>query len=419
MFKRTYNHKLFYMCLFAYVSSYLLRYNYSACLTNIMAEFAIDKTFAGAVSTGYLACYGVGQLLNGFLGEKIHPRIMIFTGLAGAGAANILMGLNRTPSMLLVIWCFNGYFNSMLWASIIKCFAEWMNEKAAKKAALNIATSIPMGMVLSFFISSLCLKYINWRSNFLIVGAWGIIAAFIWFVCLGRMKEETERRSLRRVISEEKGQTAVLKSPGFFRLLVVGGLLFATVGIFFNGVLKDGIAQWIPTYLIEEYKISPSFASASSIIFAMINLSGAYIAAYFNKKLKDNEMKTSALMFAFSLGALIILRIFNGKSLVIAIAAISISIASMYGANTMITSYIPLRFNSIGRSSTVTGFFDACSYLASAVSTVVMGSIAENSGWNALLLMWVAVAAGGLAVCAAGITVWARKRNLYTEGHND
>lgn len=415
MFKDKYSLKIFIFCWLAYTSSYLGRLNYSACLVDIMGDLYITKTLAGAVSTGFLASYGAGQLINGLLGDRVSPKYMIFTGLFGAGICNFLMGINSLPYCLIVIWCLNGFFHSMLWSPIIKCFSEWLSGSNREKAALNISTTIPIGMVISYLISSVCLRFFSWRTNFLFVGLWLVAMSFVWFVGICSMKNEIEHNRIIVMANDNEEKTVIQNSPSLIRVILSTGLLFAVVGIFFNGILKDGVPQWIPTYLTEAYGIASSSAAFSSIIFSVINLSGAYIAAFVNKRTGSNELKTSAIMFIISTSALFLLKVFSGKSLILALVLISLAVSVMHGANTMFLSFMPLRFSKVGKASSVTGFLNACSYISSAVSTLVMGYLAENSGWNTLIMMWVGVSLVGLVICFGGITTWKKKCNIYNE----
>jgi OPA family glycerol-3-phosphate transporter-like MFS transporter len=83
---------LFALCFLAYTFSYFGRYNYSACLTSMTAAGLLDTEFGGIISSAYLIFYGAGQFINGRLGVKVSPKIMVALGLLGSGTANILMG---------------------------------------------------------------------------------------------------------------------------------------------------------------------------------------------------------------------------------------------------------------------------------------------------------------------------------------
>ncbi len=403
--------RLFWLCFIAYSASYIGRLNLSACLYEIMSETMMERTFAGSISTGYLASYGAGQLINGFLGDKISPKIMIFTGLLGSGLANVLMGTAGSLHPLLIIWCVNGFFHSMLWSPIIRCFSEWLLKEKREQIGARFAATIPVGTILSYLISAFFLKFFSWRVVFFVSGAILLSVSLIWAFGVNTLKIYIEK-----IISIKKDSdistvlisTSENKKPDvtFFSLLTGTGLIFAAFAILFNGVLKDGVTQWVPTYISENFSVGTSLAALSSIILPLVNLTGAFTAAYLDKRFFKNEMKTTALMFLISIISIFLLFIAGKFNIILSVLLIGVCTSSMLGANCMLLTYMPFHFSDIGKSATVTGFLNACSYLASALSSVSIGYIADHRGWNATVFSWIIVAVLGLVICLVGMKKW-------------
>lgn len=112
-FKKIENHQmtclLFWLCWFAYFTSYIGRLNYSSAMTAMIQEAVLTKSQAGFISMVYFFAYGIGQLCNGILGDRIHPGKMIFTGLWIAALANLCMGVTENYYLMTMIWGINGY----------------------------------------------------------------------------------------------------------------------------------------------------------------------------------------------------------------------------------------------------------------------------------------------------------------------
>jgi sugar phosphate permease len=101
--------------------------------------------------------------------------------------------------------------------------------------------------------------------------------------------------------------------------------------------------------------------------------------------------------------------------MIFAVVFLALTTAAMLGANNMFLTFIPLNFCKVGRASSVTGFLDACSYLASALSGVTIGVIADNYGWNTTVLVWAAVAVSGAVISLIGVSYWKKgKEKLNT-----
>ena len=124
IYEKKYIRLLFGLCWMVYCTSYLGRLNYSSAMMLMINDNILTASQAGFISMIYFFAYGTGQLVNGILGDMINPKWMIFTGLAGSGIANIIMGICPYFYGMAFIWGINGYFQAMIWAPIIRIFAE-------------------------------------------------------------------------------------------------------------------------------------------------------------------------------------------------------------------------------------------------------------------------------------------------------
>ncbi|HPB17855.1 MAG TPA: MFS transporter [Clostridia bacterium] len=409
--------KLTMLCWFSYMINYLARYGFSTSMSEMVADGIFDITFAGAVGTAFLAAYGTGQLVNGLIGDKIHPKFMIFIGLVGSAVMNILVGLSSNAVLIIILWCLNGYFCSMLWAPLVRCFSDFLLKKQQVKAGTSISASIPIGNILSYLIASFFLKTMSWRMVFIFSGVIVIAMSFVWLLGMSSLKDYLNAVKVEKVKEIQKDIVSV-KAPvsgkRLMPLLIATGLVFTIIGIFFNGILKDGVTLWVPTYVSQFFGTDASVASLVTIILPLFNLVGAYLAVRLFKKVLKNEMLTATVMFMISVVSLTFLFFFGRYSMILAVVMLALTTASMLGANTMFLTFIPLNFSNVGRASSVTGFLDACSYLASAVSGVTIGVVAKTYGWDTTVITWIAVAFLGASVSFFGIKAWKKGRFMLT-----
>ena len=82
------------------------------------------KERSGIYRMVYFFAYGIGQLCNGILGDRVHPGKMIFTGLGVAALANLFMGFVGNFVLMSLIWGINGYPGDDLAADIIRIFRD-------------------------------------------------------------------------------------------------------------------------------------------------------------------------------------------------------------------------------------------------------------------------------------------------------
>ncbi|NLX92441.1 MAG: MFS transporter [Clostridiales bacterium] len=412
--------RLFWLCWLAYSMSYIGRLNFSACMAAMLADGGLTKAYLGSVGTGFLACYGAGQLVNGILGDKISPKFMVGIGLFGAGFANIWMGLNTIPALMFFIWCANGYFHSMLWSPIVRVLSEWLPKAKQSKAGANISTTIPVGTILSYSLSSILLTFTGWRFVFIVDGILLVAASLVWIFGISTLKEYIATREGIKIQGDahvaDNAPLRPIKARSMPVLIIGTGLIFAVIAILFNGILKDGVTLWVPTYITEFFGVTPQFSAALAIIMPVVSLGGAYTAVWLNKKYYNNELTTAGVLFGVSALAFVCLFLFGRYNIILAVSLIAVSLSGMLGVNSMLLTFIPFHFSKLGKAASITGFLNACSYFASALSSVTIGVIAEKSGWNITILSWLIVAVCGAAVCLAGKSFWARGRSRVASG---
>jgi len=138
---KKYSLLVFVACFIAYAASYVGRINYSAALPDILADGLFTKSQAGIIGSAFFIVYGFFQIINGFLGDKISPFKMIMLGLFLSAGTNILMTFCTTNVMMAVVWGFNGFALSLLWAAILKILANIINYDMRSKACLNISAT--------------------------------------------------------------------------------------------------------------------------------------------------------------------------------------------------------------------------------------------------------------------------------------
>ncbi|RST78912.1 hypothetical protein C6W64_014180 [Blautia sp. SG-772] len=93
------------------------------------------------------------------------------------------------------------------------------------------------------------------------------------------------------------------------------------------------------------------------------------------------------------------------------IVLFAMTTASMLGVNTIFVNFFPLRYEAIGKVSTVSGFMNGMAYVGTAVSTFMIGVLVEQKGWNVTIGSWIVMTFLALVVCMLG-----KKEILATDG---
>lgn len=418
-------------CWLAYATNYIGRKNLSVCLADMIADGVTDKVSGGTIGTCFMLFYALGQFVNGWLGDRFHPKNMVCTGLLCSGIMNICMGLNSNNVLFMVIWAICGFSCSMLWSPIIRAVSTWTTDEISHAAAASLSATIPIGTICCYLICAFGLKFFNWRVSFIICGSILVVMAGVLFMCFKTLREHMTEENANAPMHHDKAhETAAQKNIKVFCV----GLVFAACGILFNGMLKDGLDLWIPTVLGDKFIPSSSVVSLICTILPILNIFGAYAARGVFHRFRLDELTTCGIMFTVSTIALSVVTVFihivpqKAVGAAIGIGDIALAIfvtlllamssASMLGANTMLLTFIPLHFGKVGRASTVTGMLNCFSYIAAAVSSVAVGSISDNFGWEIVFGVFIAAAFTGAVVCFSGHGKLRQKTDELDAYHN-
>ncbi len=367
-----------------YSSAYFGRSCYSAAIASIVNSGIYDKGQIGLVGTAFFICYGAGQIINGIAGDRVNPFAMVLAGSLGSAICCFSMAFAKSLVLMAVIWGLNGIFQSMLWAPLLRIFSETINSSLREKAVLNIAISLPVGTVLAYLCSTLILKYSHWNNIFL-CGSAVIFASFILML-------STVLRCKNSIVTQDvviPKKSEVKSNSGFFALMISSGLIIIIVPSFLHGMMRDGITNWVPTMIMEEYGVVESFSVFLTIILPIFNAFGAYMITPLYKKFRRNEMKTAGVCALLALIPMSLLLLIGKLPVIVSIILLALTTMSMYSLNYLIISRVPVRFSKSGHTSSVTGILNSAAYIGCAVSTYGFGAVSEKYGWTAVITIWI------------------------------
>ncbi|MDE5985513.1 MAG: MFS transporter [Eubacterium sp.] len=374
-----------------YASSYFMRTCYAASIASMAGEGIYDKGEIGLIGTAFFVCYGVGQLISGLIGDKVNPfAMMIFGSIAGALSCFAMAGAGNLLS-LIIIWAANGFFQSMLWSPILRVFSETIHKSLQKKAILNISLSLPIGTILAYLASTVIVKYSTWKNVFMCGGAVILLAVLFVVLALIYCKKDFVKVTVNSSATIENGENPK-KTTSIWALGALSGLFIIMIPSFLHGMMRDGITNWVPTMITELYGVSPAFSLFLTIVLPIFNAFGAYAAVPVYKKLGENEMKTAGVFAAAALVPLLLMLFSKNLPVYVIVVLLALTTSIMYALNYLIISLVPVHFASCSRTSSVSGILNSAAHIGCAVSSYGFGAVSQKSGWNAVIIVWIAAA---------------------------
>lgn len=400
----------FWICWLTYFCTYLGRLNFSASMTEIISAEGFSKSALGMVGSGLFFAYGVGQLASGILGDILNPKRLIFFGITLSSLMNIGMGFATSPEMMVALWSINGFSQAMVWSPMVRIISNRMTHAQCVKTCVNMSTTTPVGTLCAFLLCTVIISLSNWRMVFYITGGFMLLISLLWLSGMTRLEHLLEKYGI-----VEQNPVILTSAPEkekngvpFGKVFLVSGLVLISAAALLHGILKDGVITWTPTYLTEIFHIDAVFSIAVTMIVPIVNLAGVYLSNFLNRRFFHSEITTAAFFFALTAASLLVLNFWGNYSMVLSLILLSVTSSAMLAINTMVVNLVPLRYQKLGKVSTITGILNSLTYVGSAISIYAIGVLSEQLGWVATQYVWLAIALLGLLACILVRRPWYR-----------
>lgn len=389
----TQKRKLIRLCWIAYFATYLCRLNFSAVMPELSGGNIFTESQIGSISSVFFICYGVGQFVSGFLGDRFSPRLMIFAGLFISSLSNIALFFFNGYGAFLVLWAINGCVQSMVWSPMLRVAGENLDSAEQEKFSVDIAATVPLGTLASYAVSLCSLAFLPWKYVFLACGSLELLFSMVWIIG-SRFINKSPDNNLSSENTKPRNKTSL---GNVLKIMVSSGLCLIMLSIAIQGTLKDSVTQWIPTFLNSRFQTGASISLLLTMILPIINVTGAYFARALFRRLQ-NELKTSFVFFLISAVLLCLLRV-SGGSVLLSLLCMAGVTNCMFAINVLLITMLPLRLGAYGCVSTIGGLLNAVAYIGCGALNIVAGFVLDKTAnaWDSLFIMWFCLAA------AAGI----------------
>ena len=371
-----------------YMVSYITRTNYGAVVSEMQAATGFSKSLLSISLTASFITYGAGQIVSGAFGDRISPKKLVLWGLLATVVMNFLIPLCNHPYQMIAVWALNGFAQSFMWPPMVKILTGVLSEEEYKNAITKVSWGSSIGTIVVYLASPLLISAMGWKSVFLFAAGLGVVMIFAWNSYAYDVKPE------QKTYQVEKGKTNGLVTPFFLCVMVV---------IMLQGMLRDGVTTWMPSYIAETYNLSNQVSILAGGILPVFSILCFQIATKMYTGGVRNLLSCAGLFFGVGALSAMGLGIFAGQGAGVSVAMFAVLIGCMNGANLMLVCMLPPYFRKTGKISTVSGILNSCTYVGSAISTYGIAVVSDGFGWDVTIQIWLAV-----AVCAAVICfVWA------------
>jgi len=387
--------RILYSSFFAYAVFYFCRVNISMAIPAMEESLGFTKTQLGIITSALQIAYGIGKFGNGILADRMNPRYFMAFGLFASGIINILFGLQASFISLAVLWCVNGWFQSMGFPAGARLLSHWFSPSEHGRMFSLYGCSHQVGAAIILILAGYIVGHKwpvgeGWQFVFILPGVFAIIIAFL---VLNRLRDIPSSMGLppiekyRKDITDKKTLEAVEEQVSVKETLLKFVLnnkyvWFVAFGNFFLYVARYGALTWAPSYISQAKEVSIMKAGLITAFFEIMGILGMLSAGWMSDRLfkarRGPVMAIYMFILSFCLYAFWIAP--PGKPLLYTVLLGCCGFL-VYGP-LMLVSVAAISFAGKKAAATAAGFTGLWGYIGATVSGIGIGWAAHNFGWH-------------------------------------
>ncbi len=369
---------------------YVCRTSLNVMKKPIIDSGTLDATQLGLIGSCLLFAYAIGKFVNGFLADHSNIKRFMATGLIVSTLANALMGIigaahTVIPTAVIfisfaVLWCLNGWSQSMGAAPAIISLSRWFPLKDRGTYYGFFSASHNIGEFLSFIFVGSVVSLAGWQAGFLgsaLAGVIGVITIILFLHDTPESKGLPAIENLaKETPAEDEGESVkdiqkqVLRTPAVWILAASSAFMY---------IARYAINGWGVLFLQEAKGFSDAQAISIVSINALLGIFGTVLSGWFSDKLFKGNRSMPALIFGVLLSIGLGLFLYGGNSvwvntLAMVIFGVAIGVLICFLGGLMAVDIVPRK-----ATGAALGVVGMASYVAAGIQDVVSGWLIDSN----------------------------------------
>jgi OPA family glycerol-3-phosphate transporter-like MFS transporter len=362
------------LVMFCYLFFYTGRQNFGFAARGMQDELALSATALGFFNAALLVGYGVGQAINGNLGDIYGARRMVTIGAFLSVALNWMVSYAPSFALALVCWGANGVAQSCAWPSMNRALAHWWPRNERGKAIGMYLLAAGFSSTLTFLLCIFVIRNLDWRWVFrlpvllMVVGG----AAFGIFV---RNRPEDDGFPPLAAEPQDLPATAARETSGerYWYVLRNRPFQLACLSIGCESIARYGLLNWVPVHFLGRHWRENTGGLWITLALPLGMAAGALTAGLVADRWFP-EHRSRVVMYFLGLAAAgaLLLAAPSGGHPAIGMLLLAVTGFLVYGPQ---ATYWALCPELVGRerSGTAAGLMDASAYGFAALGQVAIG----------------------------------------------
>jgi MFS family permease len=244
--------------------NYVDRGNLATAAPRMKDELGLSNTQMGVLLSAFFWTYTPGQILAGWLSEKINAYRVLALGLALWAAATALTGFATLFSVLIALRLLLGLGESAAFPCSSKLLAEYLPQERLGWANGLIGAGLALGPAFGTLVGGLFIAGVGWRASFIVFGLGSLGWLIPWFV--------TTRHASR--LADAPREAA---APSFWAILRQRAAWGASLGHFSANYSFYFVVTWLPLYLVKARGFSMTqMATLGGVIYLIYAVSSLF-----------------------------------------------------------------------------------------------------------------------------------------------
>ncbi len=367
--------------MFCYLFYYTGRQVWGFVVPDLQADLGLSNKDIGWIAGAMLGTYGIGQFVNGNLGDKYGGRRMMTLGAISSVILVWATSFGYSFWTILIPWALNGYVQSLGWAPGSRLISNWWGPNERAKAFGYYMMAAASSTVLTFALCILVLQYMDWQWVFRLPVLLLLVGGVLFYIIARDNPQELGYDSPN---PPQDGQVQDAHEEGtlerYKATLSNWRFLVACISLGFESMARYGLMIWVPAYYLgSDWRSNPSTAwvtLALPIGMAFGAISGGYLS---DKIFHSNRSRPIVIMMLLAALMSIGLYIAPKDQPYIAIALLFMAGFFVYGPQASFWALCP---DLLGpkRAGTGVGVMDATAYAFAAIQAPLFGLIIDNWG---------------------------------------
>ena len=381
-------------------ASYVERVNISVAAELMMPDLSLSKSQMALIFNGFLIGYALFQVPVGWLGDRFGARLVLGISALLWGVLTVLTGvlpglmLRTAFGTLAMLWTLRfllGLAEASTYPVAAKAVHQWMTpgRRGAGSSMMLMGSSVASALTAPF-VAYTMLRF-GWRASFYLTAVVAFVVSVVW---LSLTKAPPDPEAIESVAIAHAA-----RGSWFNVDVALLSLSYAS-----EGYLLFTFVSWLYIYLVEVRGFSLAHGGLVTSLpwIAAIAATplGGFLSDWLTLRVGRVASARILIMTGYALSGMLLLAAAEVHGRLLAVLALSISLGSLYLAESSFWTTATLIGGS--NSSVVAGFMNTISILAGIVANTLVPLLVNHYGHTG----WILAFSSGTAMGLMTAVVW-------------